>query len=169
VIALADGLIWSEIGAAMPGFRRELVTCAKLSGASGGAVCGHSLPSAISVKRARLRLHRLYSFAQYVNYLWPHLTRRQPAQSWSRWRMTTALLYRRHRCGREDSGELMAGTLLMSQSWCFPDHFISIRKSRSIFRRKHFNSPWLLLGLGAAGGMIYDYLGYYDVCFAALR
>jgi len=53
VIALADGLIWSEFGSGDARFRRELMsTCAKLSGAeSVGAVCGISLHLAISVKR----------------------------------------------------------------------------------------------------------------------
>src|SRR5258706_5360393 len=107
-------------------------------------------------------------FAQYVQYLWPAMTNLQ-----SRLVMvavgilTTALLYGRIGTVVKITLSLWIGTLLTVAVVIFsgPVH-VNLRVAFD-FPPNPFNfSLGFFVALGAAARVgIYDYLGYYDVCF----
>src|SRR6266550_357618 len=162
VIVICDGMVWSELGAAMPG--------------SGGSF--HYLREAFGPARYGRLMAFLFvwqfvlsgpleiasgyiGFAQYTSYLWSGLTR-----PWVIALVTVvgliniALLYRRIQSIAKITISLWVGTLVTVLAVI-------------VTGATHFNSGGafnfslgFFLGLGAASRIgIYDYLGYYDVCY----
>jgi len=169
VIVISDGMVWSELGAAMPG--------------SGGSF--HYLREAFD----RIGVGRLMAFlfvwqfvlsgpleiasgyigfASYASYIWPALTR-----GWAValvivvGAVNIALLYRRIHSIARITVLLWAGTLLTTLAviGAGATHFnprIAFDFPPGAFRF----SLGFFVGLGAASRVgIYDYLGYYDVCY----
>ena len=167
VIVICDGMVWSELGAAMPG--------------SGGSF--HYLREAFG----RARLGRLMAFlfvwlfpafdlnadgkigfADYASYIWKGLTRTGVIV------LVTvigaaniALLYRRIHSIARITVSLWVGTLVT---------VLTVVVTGALHFNPHvaFDFPpgaftfslGFFLGLGAASRIgIYDYLGYYDVCY----
>ena len=169
VIVICDGMVWSELGAAMPG--------------SGGSF--HYLREAFG----RARLGRLMAFlfvwqfvlsgpleiasgyigfADYASYIWKGLTRTGVIV------LVTvigaaniALLYRRIHSIARITVSLWVGTLVT---------VLAVVVTGALHFNPHvaFDFPpgaftfslGFFLGLGAASRIgIYDYLGYYDVCY----
>jgi amino acid transporter len=169
VIVICDGMVWSELGAAMP--------------SSGGSF--HYLREAFG----RARLGRLMAFlfvwqfvlsgpleiasgyigfAQYASYIWKGLTRPGViALVTVVGLVNIALLYRRIHSIAKITISLWIGTLVTVIAVIVTGvmHFNS--RIAFDFPPGAFNfSVGFFLGLGAASRIgIYDYLGYYDVCY----
>ncbi len=169
VIVVCDGMVWSELGAAMPG--------------SGGSF--HYLREAFGRERFGRLMAFLFvwqfvlsgpleiasgyiGFAEYAKYIWKGLT-----QSGTIFLVigvgvvNVALLYRRIHSVATITISLWIGTLVtvLAVILTGATHFdarIAFDFPPNAF---HF-SLGFLLGLGAASRIgIYDYLGYYDVCY----
>src|SRR5437762_2748668 len=169
VIVICDGMVWSELGAAMPG--------------SGGSF--HYLREAFGRERFGRLMAFLFvwqfvlsgpleiasgyiGFAQYASFLWTGLTR-----PWVIALVTVvglinvALLYRRIQSIAKLTISLWIGTLITVLAVIFTGATHFIPRLAFDFPPGAFNfSLGFFLGLGAATRIgIYDYLGYYDVCY----
>jgi amino acid transporter len=169
VIVICDGMVWSELGAAMPG--------------SGGSF--HYLREAFG----RARLGRLMAFlfvwqfvlsgpleiasgyigfADYARYIWKGLSRTDSLVLISVVGLVNiALLYRRITSIATLTITLWIGTLItvlaviVTGAMHFNPH-IAFDFPPGAFKF----SLGFFLGIGAASRIgIYDYLGYYDVCY----
>ena len=169
VIVVCDGMVWSELGAALPG--------------SGGSF--HYLREAFSYTRFGRMMAFLFvwqfvlsgpleiasgyiGFADYASYIWKGLTR------WGAIAIVVGigivnivLLYRRIHSVATITVSLWIGTLvtvlavIITGAAHFNPH-LAFDFPPGAFRF----SLGFFLGLGAASRIgIYDYLGYYDVCF----
>jgi amino acid transporter len=169
VIVICDGMVWSELGAAMPG--------------SGGSF--HYLREAFGRERVGRLMAFLFvwqfvlsgpleiasgyiGFAQYSTYIWRGLTRPGViALVTLVGLINIALLYRRIHSIVKITISLWAGTLITVLAVIITGamHFDS--RIAFDFPPGAFNfSLGFFLGLGAASRIgIYDYLGYYDVCY----
>ena len=169
IIACADGLVWSELGAAMPGsggsylYLREGFGRQKLGRAMAFLFIWQFLLS------GPLEIASGYiGFAQYARYLWPSMSSRQ-----AQWVMAAvgatviALLYRRITTIGKITVALWVGSMLTVGLVLLsgPLHFQP--KLAFDFPPGAFKfSLGFFLGLGAAARVgIYDYLGYYDACY----
>lgn len=169
IIVVCDGMVWSELGAAMPG--------------SGGSF--HYLREAFGSERAGRLMAFLFvwqfvlsgpleiasgyiGFADYAGYIWKGLTRPQViALITGVGLLNVALLYRRIGSIARITVSLWIGTLVT---------VLSVIVTGAIHFNPHtaFDFPpgafdfsvGFFLGLGAASRIgIYDYLGYYDICY----
>ena len=169
VIVICDGMVWSELGAAMPG--------------SGGSF--HYLREAFGRERFGRLMAFLFvwqfvlsgpleiasgyiGFAQYASFIWKGLTRTGLiALVTVVGLVNIALLYRRIQSIVKITISLWVGTLItvlaviVTGAVHFDPHIAFD------FPPGAFNfSLGFFLGLGAASRIgIYDYLGYYDVCY----
>jgi len=169
VIVICDGMVWSELGAAMPG--------------SGGSF--HYLREAFGRERFGRLMAFLFvwqfvlsgpleiasgyiGFAQYASFIWTGLTRPGViALVTVVGLVNIALLYRRIQSIVKITISLWIGTLvtvlavIVTGATHFDPHIAFD------FPPGAFNfSLGFFLGLGAASRIgIYDYLGYYDVCY----
>ncbi|MEP6550281.1 MAG: APC family permease, partial [Gemmatimonadales bacterium] len=169
VIVICDGMVWSELGAAMPG--------------SGGSF--HYLREAFGREKLGRLMAFLFvwqfilsgpleiasgyiGFAAYAGYIWKGLTRPGIiALVTVVGLLNIALLYRRIHSIVKITVSLWAGTLvtvlavIVTGAMHFNPHLAFD------FPPGAFNfSLGFFLGLGAAARIgIYDYLGYYDVCY----
>src|SRR5688572_11831882 len=169
VIVICDGMVWSELGAAMPG--------------SGGSF--HYLREAFGRERFGRLMAFLFvwqfvlsgpleiasgyiGFAAYASYIWKGLTRAESiALITAVGLVNIALLYRRIHSIAKITVSLWAGTLVtvLAVILTGATHFDA--RVAFDFPPGAFNfSLGFFLGLGAAARVgIYDYLGYYDVCY----
>jgi amino acid transporter len=169
VIVICDGMVWSELGAAMPG--------------SGGSF--HYLREAFGKHRYGRLMAFLFvwqfvlsgpleiasgyiGFADYATYIWKGLTRPGViALITVVGLINIALLYRRIKSIVKITVSLWIGTLITVLAVIITGamHFNSAVAFD--FPPGAFNfSLGFFLGLGAASRIgIYDYLGYYDVCY----
>ena len=169
VIVICDGMVWSELGAAMPG--------------SGGSF--HYLREAFG----RARFGRLMAFlfvwqfvlsgpleiasgyigfAAYAGYIWKGLTRAESiALIVAVGVVNIALLYRRIGSIATVTVSLWLGTLVTVLAVIVTGAMHFDPRIAFDFPPGAFNfSLGFFLGLGAAARIgIYDYLGYYDVCY----
>jgi amino acid transporter len=169
VIVICYGMVWSELGAAMPG--------------SGGSF--HYLREAFG----RARFGRLMAFlfvwqfvlsgpleiasgyigfAQYTSYIWKGLTRPGViALVIVVGLVNVALLYRRIHSIATITISLWIGTLITVVAVIVTGAMHFNPRIAFDFPPGAFNfSLGFFLGLGAASRIgIYDYLGYYDVCY----
>lgn len=169
VIVICDGMVWSELGAAMPG--------------SGGSF--HYLREAFGKERYGRLMAFLFvwqfvlsgpleiasgyiGFADYASYIWKGLTRPGVIAL-----ITTVgviniiLLYRRIHSIAKITVSLWIGTLITVLAVIFTGAANFDPRIAFDFPPGAFNfSIGFFLGLGAASRIgIYDYLGYYDVCY----
>jgi amino acid transporter len=169
VIVICDGMVWSELGAAMP--------------SSGGSF--HYLRESFGRERFGRLMGFLFvwqfvlsgpleiasgyiGFAQYASFLWAGLTR-----PWVIALVTVvglvniALLYRRIHSIAKITVSLWIGTLVTVLAVIFAGATLFNPRIAFDFPPGAFNlSLGFFLGLGAASRIgIYDYLGYYDVCY----
>lgn len=169
VIVVCDGMVWSELGAAMPG--------------SGGSF--HYLREAFGPARFGRLMAFLFvwqfllsgpleiasgyiGFASYATYLWKGLT---PAEGIvliiAVGMVNVALLYRRIHSIARITVSLWIGTLITVLAVIVTGAMNFNPRVAFDFPPGAFNfSLGFFLGLGAAARVgIYDYLGYYDVCY----
>lgn len=169
IVAMADGLVWSELGAARPGSGGTYVYLLEAFG--------------------RLRLGRLMAFlfiwqfilsgpleiasgyigfAQYFQYLWPGISSREALMvAGAVGVLNIFLLYRQITSIGRITVSLWVGTLLTTGAVIVTGVAHFDPKIAFNFPPNAFQfSLGFLLGLGAASRIgVYDYLGYYDVCF----
>jgi len=169
VIVACDGMVWSELGAAMPssggsfGYLRE---------AFGRETYGRLMAFLFVwqfILSGPLEIASGYiGFANYAGYLWTGLTPgRLLAISAMVGAVNVALLYRRITSIATITVTLWAGTMIAvvaviaTGARHFDPHVAFD------FPPNAFKFSWgFLLGLGAASRIaVYDYLGYYDVCY----
>lgn len=169
VIVICDGMVWSELGAAMPG--------------SGGSF--HYLRVAFGQEKLGRLMAFLFvwqfvlsgpleiasgyiGFADYAGFIWKGMTRPAViAMITAMGIVNIALLYRRVDSIVKITISLWVGTLvcvvgvILTGATHFNPHIAFD------FPPGAFNfSLGFFLGLGAASRIgIYDYLGYYDVCY----
>ena len=169
VIVICDGMVWSELGAAMPGSGGSFHY---LRDAFGREKCGRLMAFLFVwqfVLSGPLEIASGYiGFAQYASYLWKGLTR-----PWVIALVTAvglvniALLYRRIHSIAKITVSLWAGTLVTVIAVIITGATHFNPRIAFDFPPGAFNfSLGFFLGLGAASRIgIYDYLGYYDVCY----
>ena len=169
VIAIADGMVWSELGAALPGSGGSYVF---LREAFGRETFGRLMAFLFIwqfILSGPLEIASGYiGLSQYLRFLWPAM---KP--------MTSvlliiavgigmiALLYRKITAIEKITLALWIGTLLTIGAVILTGagHFNA--KIAFDFPPKAFQfSLGFFLGLGAASRVgVYDYLGYYDICY----
>jgi APA family basic amino acid/polyamine antiporter len=169
VIVICDGMVWSELGAAMPGSGGSFHYLREAFGRFGLGRLMAFLFVWQFVLSGPLEIASGYiGFAAYTSYIWSGLTR-----AWTIGLITLvglvniALLYRRIHSIAKITVTLWGGTLVTT---------LAVMATGAIHFDPHvafdfppgaFNfSLGFFVGLGAASRIgIYDYLGYYDVCY----
>jgi len=169
VIVICDGMVWSELGAAMPGsggsfhYLREAFGRARFGRLMGFLfVWQFVLSGPLEIASGYI------GFASYASYIWKGLTRAGAiALIAGVGLINIALLYRRIHSIAKITVSLWAGTLVTVLA-------VIVTGAMHFEPRIAFDFPpgafdfslGFFLGLGAASRIgIYDYLGYYDVCY----
>jgi amino acid transporter len=172
-IAIPDGMIWSELGAAMPGSGGSYLY---LREGFGRETFGRMLAFLFIwqfILSGPLEIASgCIGFAQYLAYLWPALG--NPENTFLAQfvaagvaAVVVALLYRRIGAVGKITVSLWIGTLLTVGTVIVGGAMRFDPKIAFDFPKGAFDfSLGFVLGLGAASRIgIYDYLGYYDVCY----
>lgn len=169
VIVLCDGMVWSELGAAMPGPGGSF---GYLREAFGRRTFGRLMAFLFVwqfILSGPLEIASGYiGFAQYLGYIWHGLSGRTLfLVAAAVGVLNVALLYRRITSIATITVSLWVGTLAAT--------IAVIGTGAAHFNpRLAFDVPpgafnlsfGFLIGLGAAARIgVYDYLGYYDVCY----
>lgn len=169
VIVIADGLIWSELGAAMPGSGGSYRYLREGFGREKAGRLMAFLFIWQFILSGPLEIASGYiGFANYARYLWPEMTRTHAVLLAAAVGVVNiALLYRRIGSIGRLTVSLWIGTMITTLAviasgafafdpavaWDFPPDAFSF-------------SLGFLIGLGASARVgIYDYLGYYDICY----
>src|SRR5262245_11569285 len=169
VIVVCDGMVWSELGAAMPasggsvGYLREAFgreTFGRLMGFL--FVWQFILSGPLEIASGYI------GFAGYLGYIWSGLTPSgRLAVSAAVGLLNIALLYRRITSIGKITIVLWVGAIVTTLA-------VVATGAAHFDRRVAFDFPpgaftfslAFLFGLGAASRVaVYDYLGYYDVCY----
>jgi amino acid transporter len=169
VIVVCDGMVWSELGAAMPasggsfGYLREAFgreTYGRLMGFL--FVWQFILSGPLEIASGYI------GFANYAGYIWTGQTPgRLLAIAAAVGIVNIALLYRNITSIGKITVALWVGTMIATVA-------VIATGARHFDRRVAFDFPpgaftfslGFLFGLGAASRIaVYDYLGYYDVCY----
>ena len=169
VIVAADGLVWSELGAALPGSGG---TYQYLRTAYGPATWGRLMAFLFIwqfILSGPLEIASGYiGFANYVRYVWRDMSSTMAiAVAVVVGVANIALLYRRIESIGALTVTLWIGTLLTTVVVIVSGAFHFSPGRAFDFPPGAFTmSMGMLLGLGASARIgIYDYLGYYDVCY----
>jgi len=174
LITVPDALVWSELGAAMPGSGGSYVY---LRNGFGRETFGRLMAFLFVwqfILSGPLEIASGYiGFAQYLNYLWPAITTGRGFSLKGALVVVGIgvlcifLLYRRITSIAKIAVSLWIGTMLTTGA-VIVTGAIHFRPELAFdFPAEGFKfSLGFLLGLGAATRIgVYDYLGYYDVCF----
>lgn len=169
IVVLCDGMVWSELGAALPG-----------SGGSFGYLRHGYGPATVGRLMAFLFVWQFVlsgpleiasgyiGFAQYLGYIWKGISAAQTMLVVTAiGLLNIALLYRRITSIAAITLALWIGTILTVIVVIVTGAFHFDRRVAFDFPPGAFNfSLGFFLGLGAASRIgVYDYLGYYDVCY----
>jgi amino acid transporter len=168
VIVIADGLIWAELGAALPGSGGTYRYLREGFGERWGRFAAFLFIWQFILSGPLEIASGYIGFASYARYIWPELTATGTMLvAMAVGLANIALLYRRIGAIGALTVSLWIGTLLTT--------FAVIATGAVNFdARRAFDFPpgafqfslGFLLGLGAASRVgIYDYLGYYDICY----
>jgi amino acid transporter len=169
MIVICDGMIWSELGAAMP---QSGGTFGYLRGAFGGRTLGRLMAFLFVwqfILSGPLEIASGYiGFSSYLGYIWPSATKQMLfAVAAAIGVLNIALLYRRITSIAKITVSLWVGTLLTTL-------VVIVTGAMHFDPTIAFDVPpgafsfslGFLIGLGAAARVgVYDYLGYYDVCY----
>lgn len=169
VLALCDGLVWSELAAAMPGAGG---TYLYLRAAFRGSVLGRLLAFLFIwqfIFSGPLEVASGYiGFAQYLSYFWrgmgPVETRLVGLGVGA---LVVALLYRRITAVGRLTVVLWTG-MLLTVVWIIASGILNFQPAVAFdFPPGAFRfSTGFFLGLGSAMLIaMYDFLGYYDICY----
>jgi amino acid transporter len=169
LVVIPDGMVWSELGAAMPGSGGSYIY---LREAFGSKTFGRLMAFLFIwqfILSGPLEIASGYiGFAQYTGYIWPGMTQAQIyLVAAAVGVLNIALLYRKIGSIGKITVALWIGTLATTLAVIVTGalHFDS--RVAFDFPPNAFNfSLGFFFGLGAAARVgIYDYLGYYDVCY----
>src|SRR6267378_1989917 len=169
LIAIPDGMVWSELGAAMPGSGGSYLY---LREAYGRETFGRLMAFLFIwqfIISGPLEIASGYiGFARYTGYVWQGITARETlAVAAAVGMINIVLLYRRITSIGTITISLWIGTLLTTLAVIVTGamHFSAARAFDFPPGAFHF-SLGFLFGLGAASRIgVYDYLGYYDICY----
>jgi amino acid transporter len=169
LIAIADGMVWSELGAAMPGSGGSYVY---LREAYGRETFGRMMAFLFIwqfILSGPLEIASGYiGFARYAGYVWKGITQREMLLIIvAVGVLNVVLLYRRITSIAKITVSLWIGTLLTTIA-VIVTGAMNFSAARAFdFPPGAFNfSLGFLFGLGAASRIgVYDYLGYYDICY----
>ena len=169
VIVLCDGMVWSELGAAMPGSGGSFGYLRRGYGeARVGRLMGFLFVWQFVLSGPLEIASGYIGFAQYLGYVWHGMSPRQTMLVVSVLGLANvALLYRRITSIARITVTLWIGTILTA-SVVIAAGFLHFDPTVAFdFPPGAFNfSLGFFLGLGAASRIgIYDYLGYYDICY----
>lgn len=169
LIVLCDSTVWSELGAAMPGSGGSFGYLRQGYGAEKvGRLMGFLFVWQFVLSGPLEIASGYIGFSQYLGYIWKGIT---PGQTMLVVTViglvNLALLYRRIKSIAAITITLWVGTIVTVVAvigtgvWHFDPHVAFD------FPPGAFNfSLGFLMGLGAASRVgVYDYLGYYDVCY----
>ncbi len=174
LITVPDALIWGELGAAMPGSGGSYVY---LRDGFGRATWGRFMAFLFVwqfILSGPLEIASgLIGFAQYLGYIWPGVTTDQGLSLKGALIvigigiLCLGLLYRRITSIGKITVSLWLGTMLTTGAVILTGAMHFDPKLAFDFPKESFHfSLGFLLGLGAATRIgVYDYLGYYDVCY----
>jgi len=169
VIVICDGMVWSELGAAMPGSGGSF---GYLREAFGRETFGRLMAFLFVwqfILSGPLEIDSGYiGFSQYLGYIWPGFSSRGLfVVAAIVGLLNIALLYRRITSIATITVSLWVGTLLTTAAVIATGLVHFDRRIAFDFPPGAFNfSLGFLMGLGAASRVgVYDYLGYYDVCY----
>jgi len=169
VIVICDGMVWSELGAALPGSGGSF---GYLRHGYGAATFGRLMGFLFVwqfVLSGPLEIASGYiGFSQYLGYIWKGITRSEMLLVVSVIGLINiALLYRRIKSIATITVTLWIGTILTVIVVVLTGAAHFDPKVAFDFPPGAFNfSLGFLLGVGAASRIgVYDYLGYYDVCY----
>src|SRR5262245_9615524 len=169
LIAIPDGMVWSELGASMPGSGGSYLY---LREAYGRETYGRLMAFLFIwqfILSGPLEIASGYiGFAKYTGYVWPSVTPLQTAMiAATVGVINIALLYRRIGPIGKITVSLWSGTLLTTVAVIVTGAMHFDAKLAFDFPPGTFNfSLGFLFGLGAATRVgVYDYLGYYDICY----
>jgi amino acid transporter len=169
LIVIPDGMVWSELGSAMPGSGGSYVYLRQGYGPERWGRLASFLFIWQFILSGPLEIASGYiGFSQYLGYLWPSLTDFQFALIAAFIGLINiVLLYRPIGSLGRLTVLLWSGTLLTTAAVIFTGarHFDA--RIAFDFPPGAFNfSLGFLIGLGGASRVaIYDYLGYYDICY----
>jgi amino acid transporter len=168
-IVISDGMVWSELGAAMPrsggsfGYLREAFGPQRFGRLMGFLFVWQFIFS------GPLEIASGYiGFAKYLRYIWPDLT--EPGMflvAAAVGLLNIVVLYRRITAIGKITIALWIGTLIATLG-VIVTGALNFQPSVAFdFPPDSFNfSLGFLIGLGAAARVgVYDYLGYYNVCY----
>jgi APA family basic amino acid/polyamine antiporter len=169
LVTIPDGMIWSELGAAFPGTGGSYVY---LREGFGRETWGRMMAFLFIwqfMLSGPLEIASGYiGFSQYLAYLWPGMSPAQGRVVMAALGVVTILLLYRH---ITSVGILSVGlwivTLVTVGGVIVTGAFHFSPKVAFDFPPGAFGFSWgALMGLGAASRIgIYDYLGYYNVCY----
>jgi len=169
LIVIPDGMVWSELGSAMPGSGGSYVYLREGFGRETWGRLAAFLFIWQFILSGPLEIASGYiGFSKYLGYLWPSLTTLQYALiAAGVGLLNLALLYR-------PIGSLGALTVTLWVGSLLTTAAVIVTGLTQFNPRVAFDFPpgafnfslGFLVGLGAASRVgIYDYLGYYDICF----
>ena len=169
VIAIADGMVWSELGAAMPGSGGTYVYLREAYGREKFGRLMSFLFIWQFILSGPLEIASGYiGFARYTGYIWKGIS---PGGTLlvaiSVGVLNGILLYRRITSIGKITISLWIGTLITILAVVVTGAINFNSSTAFDFPPGAFNfSLGFLLGLGAASRVgVYDYLGYYDICY----
>ena len=169
VIVICDGMVWSELGAAMPQSGGSFGYLREAFGRQGPGRLMAFLFVWQFILSGPLEIASGYiGFSQYLGYIWPAATPRMLfAVAAAIGVLNIALLYRRITSIAKITVSLWVGTLLTTAVVVVTGAIHFDPAVAFDFPPNGFAfSLGFLMGLGAASRVgVYDYLGYYDVCY----
>lgn len=169
IIVLCDGMVWSELGAAMPGSGGSFGYLRRGYGEHKvGRLMGFLFVWQFIFSGPLEIASGYIGFSQYLGYIWKDITRQQTMLVVvALGVLNIALLYRRIKSIATITLTLWIGTVVTVIA-------VIVTGAIHFDARVAFDFPpgaftfsiGFLLGLGAAARIgVYDYLGYYDVCY----
>jgi len=169
IIVVCDGMVWSELGAAMPGSGGSFGYLRRGYGEQKiGRLMGFLFVWQFIFSGPLEIASGYIGFSQYLGYIWKGITAQQTMLVVAVLGvLNVALLYRRIKSIATITLTLWIGTIVTVIA-------VIVTGALHFDRRVAFDFPpgaftfsiGFLLGLGAASRVgVYDYLGYYDVCY----
>jgi len=176
VIAIPDGMVWSELGAALPGSGGTYRWLRQGFGMhTWGRLMAFLFLWQLIISGPLEIASGFIGFTHYLDYVWPGVL--QPGTGQLSLRgvgvvvglgiLVTWLLYRRIESVGKIAITLWVGVILTVGAVIVTGMLHFDPKIAFDFPPNAFNFSWgFLLGLGTATRIgIYDFLGYYDICY----
>lgn len=168
IITLADGLVWSELGAAMPHSGGTYGYLRASFGKRWGPLMAFLFIWQLIISGPLEIASGYIGFGQYLRYLWPAATDFETKLAGAGIGVVVIfLLYRQIQSIAKLTVSLWIGVLVCIVAVIATGALHFDARIAFDFPPDAFQFSWgFLLGLGAASRVgIYDYLGYYDVCY----